>query len=150
MTPDSALASTRLIDLPEFHDSRGGLTFIESERDIPFPIKRIYFLYQVPNRRVRGAHAHKALHQLFIAVAGSFDIELDDGCGSKASHHLSRPEKGLYVGPMVWRELTNFSRGAVCLVLASEAYDEDDYYRNYDDFISAAAASPRPPSQTQP
>jgi len=150
MTPDSALDLCRMIDLPEFHDSRGCLTFIEGDNHIPFPIRRIYYLYHVPNRRVRGAHAHKALRQLFIAVAGSFDIVLDDGRGGKVRHHLSRPEKGLFVGPMVWRELDNFSRGAVCLVLASEPYDEGDYYRNYDDFASAIAAQTTSPPGNRP
>jgi dTDP-4-dehydrorhamnose 3,5-epimerase-like enzyme len=150
MTAVSALAACRLIQLPEFHDSRGSLTFIEGGNHIPFAIRRIYYLYHVPNRRVRGSHAHKALHQIFIAVAGSFDLTLDDGCGGKVHHHLSRPEKGLYVGPMVWREVANFSRGAVCLVLASEPYDEDDYYRNYDDFVSAVATQTTPAPGNRP
>lgn len=123
----------RLIELPHIHDGRGSLSFIESSVHIPFDITRIYYLYGVPDTKVRGAHAHKNLKQLIIPISGSFDIELDDG-SSKNTFHLNRPDQGLYICPMIWRDLSNFTADAVCLVLASEKYDESDYIRDYDDF----------------
>lgn len=123
------------IDLPKIHDARGNLTFIEGNRHIPFPIKRVYYLYDVPGGAERGGHAHKALHQLVIAVSGSFDIHIDDG-REKRTVHMNRSYYGLYVCPMIWREIDNFSSGAVCMVLASEYYDELDYYRSYAAFIN--------------
>lgn len=123
-----------LIDLPKISDPRGNLTFIEGKNHIPFDITRVYYLYDVPGGAERGGHAHKALHQLIIAMSGSFDVILDDGHGKKRIH-LNRSYTGLYVCPMIWRELDNFSSGSVCMVLASNLYDEDDYYRNYDSFI---------------
>ncbi|PCJ83908.1 MAG: hypothetical protein COA54_14680 [Thiotrichaceae bacterium] len=125
------------IDLPKINDPRGNLTFIEGERHVPFDIKRVYYLYDVPGGAERGGHAHKDLHQLIIAMAGSFDIHLDDG-HSKKTMHMDRSYYGLYVCPMIWREIDNFSSGAVCMVLASEYYDELDYYRDYGQFISDA------------
>ena len=125
----------RLIDLPKITDPRGNLTFIEGNGHIPFEIKRVYYLYDIPAAAQRGGHAHKALHQLIVALAGSFDIVLDDGTGKKR-FQLNSPSVGLYVGPMIWREMDNFSSGAVCLVLASSQFDEGDYFRNYDEFIS--------------
>ncbi|MCU0782050.1 MAG: FdtA/QdtA family cupin domain-containing protein [Akkermansiaceae bacterium] len=145
MNADSPLAQCRLLDLPRVDDCRGSLSFVEGGRHIPFEIRRIYYIYQVPDRHVRGAHAHKALHQIFIALSGSFDLDLEDGRGAKRHIHLSRPDQGFYVGPMVWRELGRFTRDAVCMVLASEVYDEADYFRDKDLFL-AAAADPRPPS----
>jgi dTDP-4-dehydrorhamnose 3,5-epimerase-like enzyme len=130
------IESCILIELPHIHDERGSLSFVESETHIPFGIERIYYLYDVPDTKVRGAHAHKKLHQLMIPISGSFDIELDDGL-SKKTFHLSSPDQGLYICPMIWRDLSNFSNDAVCLVLASEKYDEHDYYRLYDHFIEA-------------
>ncbi len=127
-----------LIDFPVIQDPRGNLTFIEGDNHIPFDIKRVYYLYDVPGGAERGGHGHKALHQLIIAVSGSFDINLDDGQGNKKVFHLNRANFGLYVCPMIWRDITNFSSGAVCLVMASAVYDESDYYRNYEDFIAAA------------
>ena len=126
----------RLIELPKFTDVRGNLTFVESWNHIPFEIKRTYYLYDIPAGSTRAAHGHKALHQLMIAVSGSFDVILDDG-NEKITFHLNRPDVGLYISPMIWRDLNNFSSNAVCVVLASEFYDESDYYRKYTDFISA-------------
>lgn len=123
----------QLIDLPKIFESRGNLTFIESNRNIPFDIKRVYYLYDVPGGSERGGHAHKALHQLIIAMSGSFDVHLDDGV-EKKTIHLNRSYFGLYVCPMIWRQIDNFSSGSVCLVLASDYYDEEDYYRNYSEF----------------
>jgi hypothetical protein len=128
-----------LVSLPKISDPRGNLTFIESGSDgghIPFDINRVYYLYDVPGGAERGGHAHKGLSQLIIAMSGSFDVLLDDGC-EKKRFHLNRSYTGLYVCPMIWRELDNFSSGSVCLVLASNHYDEEDYYRNYEDFLNA-------------
>jgi hypothetical protein len=126
----------KIVDLPKIHDPRGNLTFIEGGAHIPFDIQRVYYLYDVPGGAERGGHAHKGLHQLIIAMSGSFDVVLDDGV-NKRRFHLNRSYYGLYVCPMIWRELDNFSSGSVCLVLASNRYDEDDYYRSYDDYVEA-------------
>ncbi len=128
-----------IINLPKIEDSRGNLTFIEEESQIPFAIKRVYYLYDVPAGSERGGHAHIALNQIIIALAGSFDVELDDG-KTRKTFSLNRPYEGLYICPGIWRELKNFSSGSVCLVLASNLYSEDDYYRNYDQFISSYAS----------
>lgn len=125
----------RVIDLPKISDPRGNLTFIEGQNHVPFDIQRVYYLYDVPGGAERGGHAHKALHQLIIAMSGSFDIILDDG-REKKRVHLNRSYHGLYVCPMIWRELDNFSSGSVCMVLASNHYDESDYYRDYDAFLA--------------
>lgn len=124
-----------LVDLPKITDPRGNLTFIEGNRHVPFDIQRVYYLYDVPGGSERGGHAHKALHQLIIAMSGSFDVVLDDG-KEKKRVHLSRSYTGLYVCPMIWRELDNFSSGSVCMVLASNKYEESDYYRDYREFMS--------------
>lgn len=124
-------------DLPKISDPRGNLTFIESGRHIPFDIRRVYYLYDVPGGAERGGHAHKNLHQLIIAISGSFDIHLDDGVDIKKIH-LNRSYQGLYICPMIWREIDNFSSGAVCMVLASDFYDESDYYRTYSEFRNKA------------
>lgn len=126
-----------ILDLPRINDPRGNLTFVESNRHIPFAIQRVYYLYDVPGGSARGGHAHKALHQLIIAMSGSFDIHLDDGY-EKKTVHMNRSYYGLYVCPMIWREIDNFSSGAVCMVLASDYYDELDYYRDYNQFVSDA------------
>ncbi len=126
-----------VVELPRVSDPRGNLTFVEANRHVPFEIRRVYYLYDVPGGAERGGHAHKALHQLIIAMSGSFDIHLDDGA-SKKTVHLNRSYIGLYVCPMIWREIDNFSSGAVCMVLASDFYDESDYYRNYDLFMGDA------------
>ena len=128
------LSDCRLIDLPVVSDPRGNLTFIEGTRHVPFDIKRVYYLYDVPGGAERGGHAHKALSQLIVAMSGSFDVVLDDGTSRKRIH-LNRSYMGLYICPMVWRELGNFSSGSVCMVLASELFDESDYYREYSQFL---------------
>ena len=126
----------RVIDLPKISDVRGNLTYVEGGSHIPFDIKRVYYLYDVPGGSERGGHAHKALQQLIVAMSGSFDVVLDDG-NKKRRYHLNRSYLGIYVCPMIWRELDNFSSGSVCMVLASNRYDEDDYYRDYADFLRA-------------
>ena len=136
MTP-SPLQNVRVIDLPVVREPRGNLTFIEGGRHLPFDIKRVYYLYDVPGGAERAGHAHKRLHQLVVAMSGSFDIHLDDGFGKK-TYHLNRSYHGLYLCPMIWRTIDNFSSGSVCLVLASEYFDEADYYRSYADFLAAA------------
>lgn len=130
-----SLEDCKIIELPKISDPRGNLTFIEGGEHIPFDISRVYYLYDVPGGAERGGHAHKGLSQLIIAMSGSFDVVLDDGKNKKRIH-LNRSYQGLYVCPMIWRELDNFSSGSVCMVLASNKYDEDDYYRNYDKFLT--------------
>jgi hypothetical protein len=130
------IALCDLIELPKISDPRGNLTFIESGAHVPFDIQRVYYLYDIPGGADRGGHAHKALHQLIIAMSGSFDVILNDGTSSKRIH-LNRSYFGLYVCPMIWRELDNFSSGSVCMVLASNKYDESDYYRNYTEYLIA-------------
>jgi dTDP-4-dehydrorhamnose 3,5-epimerase-like enzyme len=129
------MASQRdtIIQLPKVEDARGNLTFIEENRHIPFEIKRVYYLYDVPGGETRGGHAHKQLQQFIIAASGSFDVVLDDG-SSRERYHLNRSYYGLYIPPMTWREIDNFSSGSVCLVLASEYFSEPDYIRDYDVF----------------
>ena len=126
----------KIIELPKISEPRGNLTFVEAGNHIPFDIQRVYYLYDVPGGAERGGHAHKELHQLIIAMAGSFDVVLDDG-NEKKRIHLNRSYFGLYVPTMIWRELDNFSSGSVCMVLASNKYDEVDYYRDYDQFLAA-------------
>ncbi len=126
----------KVIDLPKISDPRGNLSFIEGGRHIPFDIKRVYYLYDVPGGSDRGSHAHKILHQYIVAMSGSFDVVLDDG-KEKRRFHLNRSYYGLYVCPMMWRDLENFSSGSVCMVLASEHYDEADYIRDYSEFLAA-------------
>jgi len=128
-----SLDKCRLIELPKIADPRGNLTFIEGTRHIPFEIRRVYYLYDVPGGAERGGHAHKELSQLIIAMSGSFDVVLNDGSQTKR-FHLNRSYYGLYVCPMMWRELDNFSSGSVCMVLASNLYDEADYYRDFEQF----------------
>ena len=128
------IENCKIIDLPKIHDPRGNLTFIEGGSQAPFKIERVYYLYDVPGGAERGGHAHKGLHQLIIAMSGSFDVVLDDG-KKKKRVHLNRSYTGLYVCPMIWRELDNFSSGSVCMVLASNKYDEADYFRDYAEFI---------------
>ena len=126
----------KMLDLPRIQDPRGSLTFVEGLNHVPFEIKRVYYLYDVPGGAERGGHAHKRLHQMIIAISGSFDIVIDDG-DQKRLVHLNRSYNGLYICPMIWRQLGNFSSGSVCMVLASECYDESDYYRSYQEFLMA-------------
>lgn len=130
----SIIENCKIFQLPKIQDPRGNLTFIEGGSHVPFQIQRVYYLYDVPGGAERGGHAHKQLHQLIIAMSGSFDVVLDDGF-AKRRFHLNRSYYGLYVCPMIWRELDNFSSGSVCMVLASNTYEESDYYRDYDAFI---------------
>lgn len=132
-----SISDCKIIELPRIPDARGNLTFIEAGRHVPFEIKRTYYLYDVPGGATRAAHGHKTLQQLMIAMSGSFDVTLDDGFEKKL-FHLNRSYYGLYIAPGMWRDLDNFSSGAVCLVLASEFYTEDDYYRDYEVFLKAA------------
>ena len=124
----------KIIELPKISDPRGNLTFIEGMRHVPFEIRRVYYLYDVPGGADRGGHAHKALHQLMIAMSGSFDVTLDDG-RNKKKFHLSRSYQGLYICPMIWRNLDNFSSGSVSMVLASNMYEASDYFRDYGEFM---------------
>ena len=130
------LSDCRIVELPRINDPRGNLTFIEGGRHIPFEIKRVYYLYDVHGGATRAGHGHRRLEQVIIAMSGSFDLVLDDGA-ARARHHLNRSYFGLYVPPMLWREIDNFSSGSVCMVLASEYYDEADYFRRYEDFLDA-------------
>jgi hypothetical protein len=130
------LTECRIIDLPKITDPRGNLTFIEGGRHVPFEIKRVYYLYDVPGGAERGGHAHRALHQLIIAMSGSFDVILKDGM-QQQRFHLNRSYSGLLICPMIWREIDNFSSGSVCMVLASNFYAESDYYRDYGEFLKA-------------
>jgi hypothetical protein len=132
----------RILELPQVHDTRGNLTFIEGDRHVPFEIKRVYYLYDVPGGSVRAGHAHKQLQQVLIAMAGSFDVITDDG-QRRVTYHLNRPWVGLLVPDMVWREVCNFSSGSVCLALASELFEESDYYRDYGEFLRAIGPSPQ-------
>lgn len=125
-----------LLSLPKFTDERGSLSFLESNRHVPFPIERIYYLYDIPQGALRGAHAHKELHQFMIAISGSFDVVIDDGMAKKTIS-LSQPHEALYICPMIWRDLDRFSPGAVCMVVASHRFDEADYYRDYEEFRKA-------------
>jgi len=131
-----SIEQSKLIELPKISDPRGNLTFIEGGSHIPFDIQRAYYLYDVPSGAERGGHAHKELQQLIIAISGSFDVVLTDG-KVKKRFHLNRPYCGLYVPTMLWRELNNFSSEAVCIVLASNKYDESDYYRDYNYYLNA-------------
>lgn len=129
-----SLAKVRIIDLPKISDPRGNLTFVEGRNHIPFDIKRVYYLYDVPGGESRGGHAHYELEQLVIAASGSFDMVLDDGV-NRQRFHLNRSYYGLYIPKMLWREMDNFSSNSVCLVLASMKYDESDYIRDYSEFL---------------
>jgi len=132
-----SMSECRIIDLPKVVDRRGNLTFVEENRQIPFEIKRVYYLYDVPGGEERGGHAHKRLQQFIIAASGSFDVILDNG-SVQMRYHMNRSYYGLYIPTMIWRELDNFSSGSVCLVLASELYDEEDYIRDYETFRELA------------
>ena len=129
----SDIHNCNVVELTKIHNRAGNITIIQNGSHQPFDIKRIYYLYDVPGGSERGGHAHKALHQLIVAASGSFDVIIDDGRGKKIIQ-LNRPNFGLLIIPGIWREIVNFSSGAICLVLASEKYTEDDYVRNYSDF----------------
>jgi len=131
----TSIYNCNVIELPKIHNRAGNITPINSSVEIPFDINRVYYLYDVPGGESRGGHAHKELYQLIVAASGSFDVLLDDGKNRKVVN-LNRPYYGLMVIPGIWRELLNFSSGAICMVLASHKYSEDDYIRNYLDFIN--------------
>jgi hypothetical protein len=131
MLPDSV----RFIELPKILDQRGNLTFIEGGNQIPFKIERTYMIYDVPGGEIRGGHAYKELYEFIIALSGSFDVVIDNGC-EKRTYSLNRSYYGLYVPKMTWRSLENFSTNSLCMILASEKYSEGDYLRDYDDYKS--------------
>lgn len=130
----SSIYNCNVLILPKIHNRSGNITALNNSMDLPFDVQRVYYLYDIPGGELRGGHAHRELQQLIVAVSGSFDITLDDG-KNKKTVSLNRPYYGLHVIPGIWRELSNFSSGAICLVLASHIYDENDYIRDYSDFI---------------
>ena len=134
------IANCRIVNLPKIADPRGNLTFVEGGGLVPFDIKRVFYLYDVPGGADRGGHALKQCHQFLIAMSGSFDVIVGES-GQKTRFHLNRSYYGLYLPPMLWREMDNFSSGSVCLALASECYSEADYYREYTDYLKAIANS---------
>lgn len=135
MSKTSTVNDCTLIELDKHAHEKGNITVVENGVDVPFDIKRVYYLYDIPGGETRGGHAHYGLKQLIVAVSGSFDVQLDDG-NEKRTFTLNRPYQGLLVTPGLWRELENFSSGSVCLVLASLEYDEADYIRSYNDFLA--------------
>lgn len=137
-----SIEQCRIIELPKIADPRGNLSFIEGGRHIPFEIKRVYYLYDVPGGEVRAGHALKTSSKFIIAASGSFDVVLDDG-REQRTVGLNRSWKGLYIPQMIWRELVNFSSAGVCLVLAPDYYDESDYIRNYQEFLRVAGTQSR-------
>lgn len=128
-----------ILPLNKIHNRAGNITIVEGQRNVPFAVRRIYYLYDIPGGEDRGGHAHKGLYQLIVAASGSFSVLLDDG-GNKKIVTLNRPDYGLMVVPGIWRELFEFSSGAICLVLASQKYDNDDYIRQYDEFVHFRAS----------
>ena len=128
------VADCAVITLPKMIDPRGNLTFIEGGHHIPFEIRRIFYIYDVPTEADRGAHAHRNLQQFIICLAGSFDVALDDG-RERRSVHLNRPWSGLLIPSMIWSAEVNFDSSSVCLVLTSDVYREDDYIRDYDEYL---------------
>ena len=128
-----SLDNIKIIDIPKITDVRGNLSVIENDV-VPFAIKRVYYLYDVPSGSYRGGHAHKQLQQLLIAISGSFDVVLKDKNGNQKTITLNKPNKGLLIPNMVWREIEEFSSGSICLVVASETYDKDDYIRDFNKF----------------
>jgi hypothetical protein len=128
------IENCRIIQIPKISDPRGNLSVIEDASVLPFEIKRVYYLYDIPAGESRGGHAHKKLEQLIIPISGSFDVKINDGIQGKVVT-LNRPYMGLYICPYIWRDIDNFSSGSVCLVLASQSYDESDYFRNYEEFL---------------
>ena len=134
------LSDCTVVELPKIGDPRGNLTFVEGKRHVPFDIKRVFYLYDVPGGAERGGHALKSCQQFLIAMSGSFDVVLDDGV-DKQRFHMNRSYYGLYIPPMIWREMDNFSSGAVCLALASTPYDANDYYYDYDEYRSVRSSA---------
>jgi hypothetical protein len=130
------ITDCKFVELPKISDPRGNLTFIEAERHVPFAIKRVFYLYDVPTGEDRGAHAHRELHQFLVCLAGSFDVRIDDGIDNDVIH-LNRPWQGLHIPPMIWAAEMNFDPGSVCLVMASSHFIEADYIRNYDSYLLA-------------
>ncbi|MCA0349643.1 MAG: FdtA/QdtA family cupin domain-containing protein [Bacteroidetes bacterium] len=130
----STIYDCMLLTLPKNHQLNGNLTSITNSQEVPFDIKRIYYLYDVPGGNSRGGHAHKDLYQIMIALSGSFSVTLDDG-KLKRNFLLNQPYQGLLIPPGLWRDLDNFSSGSICMVLASDVYDENDYFRDYEKFI---------------
>jgi len=128
--------SVQEILLPQLHDRRGTLTFVEGGNHIPFQIARVYYLYNVPSDMQRGGHAHRDLEQVVFALSGSFRMKIDNGA-IKSEYWLNEPSKGLYISKMTWREMDTFSQDAICMVVASHRYDEADYFRDYAEFIAA-------------
>ena len=139
---EGPLSRCRILELPTVQDHRGNLTFVEGRRHVPFHVERVYYLYDVPGGAFRGGHAHRELEEFIVAMSGSFDVVLSDDREERRIH-LNRSHFGIYVGPMVWRHLDNFSSGSVCLVLASAPYDESDYYRIKGDYLRDLAKVPR-------
>lgn len=129
-----------LIDLPKIYDARGNLSFIESGTHIPFDIRRVFYLYDVPGGESRAGHALRTCHQLIIALSGSFDVTVDNGT-YRTKFQLNRSYHGLHVPPLLWRVLDNFSSGAVCLVIASEVYNANGYFRDYEEFIDVTSTT---------
>lgn len=140
MPPPLSVDDCKLLELPVIQNPQGNLTFIEERRHVPFPIARVYYLYDVPGGAMRGGHAHRALEQLIVAISGSFDVVVDDG-SQRRTITLNRSRIGLYMPRMIWRELVDFSSGSVCMVLASAYYDETDYFRDYEEFRVAASGA---------
>jgi dTDP-4-dehydrorhamnose 3,5-epimerase-like enzyme len=141
VVPKPSVDDVRLVELPRIPDPRGNLTFLESDAQVPFPIQRVFYLYDVPGGETRAGHAHHTLQEFFIAASGSFDVVVNDGT-RVVTHSLRRSYVGLYVPGMLWRELVNFSSGSVCLVLCDQVYNPDDYirdYREYTSFVSSAS-----------
>lgn len=132
---ESTVYGCGLIELNKIHNRAGNITIIEENKSVPFPIERIYYLYDIPGNESRGGHGHKELHQLIVAASGSFSITLNDGY-IKRTFFLNNPNVGLLIVPGIWRELDDFSSGSVCLVLASHLYNESDYIRDFQEFIN--------------
>lgn len=131
----TSIDDCRVVKLSKYRRRQGNLTVVENEKDVPFAVKRVYYLYDVPGGATRGGHAHRQLSQLIVAVSGSFSVTLDDGT-NKRVYRLNRSNCGIIIAPGIWRVLDDFASGSVCLVLASEKYDASDYIRDYDEFIT--------------
>jgi glyoxylate utilization-related uncharacterized protein len=139
--PASGIAGVRFLDFRTVHDPSGNLTPIEERADVPFDIRRVFFLYDVPGGAARGGHAHRSLQEVVIAVSGSFDVVVEDGT-ARARYSLNRAYYGLYLPPMVWLNLENFSSNSVALALCSQPFDEADYYRDREEFLRIARTAP--------